>query len=117
MFTGQTSKLSRIMLLADVPKEQMKKLEKRCSWRNFTSQEQIIDRESKARDVYFVIMGKVRVVNFSSSGREVAFDEISAGGYFGENAAIDGKPRSATGSSRTPLVCPAQQPPSGGAWD
>ena len=96
MFTGQTSKLSRIMLLADVPKEQMKILEKRCSWRNFTSQEQIIDRESKARDVYFVIAGKVRVVNFSSSGREVAFDEISAGGCFGENAAIDGKPRSAT---------------------
>jgi len=96
MLTGQTSELSGIMLLADVPKEQMEKLEKRCSWRNFTSQEQIIDRQSKARDVYFVIAGKVRVVNFSPSGREVAFDEISAGGCFGENAAIDGKPRSAT---------------------
>ena len=95
MCTGQMDNLSGIMLLSDVPKEQLGILEKRCSWRNFTLQEQIIDRQSKARDVYFVIRGKVRVVNFSISGQEIAFDEISAGGCFGENAAIDGRSRSA----------------------
>ena len=46
--------------------------------------------------MYFIVTGRVRVVNFSLSGREVAFDEIPAGAYFGETAAIDGEPRSAT---------------------
>jgi CRP/FNR family transcriptional regulator, cyclic AMP receptor protein len=46
--------------------------------------------------VYFVVEGRVRVVNHSMAGREVTFDEIAAGGHFGELAAIDGDPRSAT---------------------
>jgi CRP-like cAMP-binding protein len=36
------------------------------------------------------------VVNHSLSGREIAFHELDAGEYFGELAAIDEQPRSAT---------------------
>jgi CRP/FNR family cyclic AMP-dependent transcriptional regulator len=79
-----------------LPADSLQALEKRCSWRNFLAQEQIIDRQNTSRDVYFIVTGRVRVVNFSLSGREVAFDEIPAGAYFGETAAIDGEPRSAT---------------------
>lgn len=43
-----------------------------------------------------MIQGAVNVVNFSASGREVAFATIEAGDCFGELAAIDGKPRSAS---------------------
>lgn len=88
--------LSQIKLLADLPAGALAQLEKRCSWRTYSPQEQIIDRQSTTRDVYFIVGGKVRVVNYSLSGREVAFDEIPQGGYFGETAAIDGEPRSAT---------------------
>ena len=50
-----------------------------------------------ARDVYFIASGGVRVVNWSYSGREASFEDIPAGGTtFGELAAIDGAPRSAT---------------------
>ena len=96
MFREKFYSLSKISLFVDVPNEALELLEKRCSWQKFAQQEQIIDQESKTRDVYFVVSGKVRVVNFSLAGREVAFDEIFAGGYFGETAAIDGQPRSAT---------------------
>lgn len=42
-----------------------------------------------------MVSGRVRVLDFSDSGnREIVFDEIGAGGYFGELAAIDGQPRS-----------------------
>lgn len=37
----------------------------------------------------------MRVVNYSLSGREITYDEIVAGRYFGEFAALDGQPRSA----------------------
>lgn len=96
MSADQSNTLSGIELLSDLPQDALERLEKRCSWRTFLSQEQIIDRQSTTRDIYFIVTGKVRVVNFSLSGREVAFDEIPAGAYFGETAAIDGEPRSAT---------------------
>jgi CRP-like cAMP-binding protein len=44
--------------------------------------------------VFFVVEGRVRVVNFSISGREISFDEMERGGVFGELAALDGMPRS-----------------------
>jgi CRP/FNR family cyclic AMP-dependent transcriptional regulator len=95
MAADQAFSLGGIKLLADLQEDALQSIEKRCSWRNFAAQEQIIDRQSDTRDVYFVVTGRVRVVNFSLSGREVAFDEIGAGAYFGETAAIDGQPRSA----------------------
>jgi CRP-like cAMP-binding protein len=71
-------------------------LERRCAWRRWTAGEQIIDRETLSTDVYFIVSGRARVVDYSDTGhREVIFDEIGPGGYFGELAAIDGEPRSA----------------------
>ena len=71
-------------------------LERKCVWRRWAAGEQIIDRENLSNDVYFVASGRARVVDYSDTGhREVIFDEIGPGGYFGELAAIDGEPRSA----------------------
>ena len=96
MSTNQANKLSKIELFSELSGKTLDILERRCSWRSFEAQEQIIGWQSETRDVYFIVSGKGRVVNFSLSGREVAFDEITAGGYFGETAAIDSEPRSAT---------------------
>jgi CRP-like cAMP-binding protein len=70
-------------------------IERRCRWRTYADGEQIIDRENDTQDVFFVVSGMTRVVNYSPGGREVSFDEIGPGGVFGELAAIDGRPRSA----------------------
>jgi len=56
----------------------------------------ILERDSDERDIYFVVEGAVEVVNYSQGGREIALARIAAGGYFGELAAIDGQPRSAS---------------------
>jgi len=79
-------------------------IERRCRWRNYAEGEQIIDRETDSQDVFFVVEGLARVVNFSPAGREVSFDEIRAGGCFGELAAIDGQPRSASVVAVRPTV-------------
>ncbi len=71
-------------------------IERASRLRRFTAQEQIIDCDSNSVDVFIVVEGQVRVVNYSVSGREIAFDDVTAGGYFGEIAALDGPPRSAS---------------------
>ncbi|MDP7105347.1 MAG: cyclic nucleotide-binding domain-containing protein, partial [SAR202 cluster bacterium] len=68
----------------------------RSAWRRFVPNEQILDRMSANQEVFFVVEGAVRVVNYSLTGREVAYATVRAGGYFGELAAIDGEPRSAS---------------------
>jgi CRP/FNR family transcriptional regulator, cyclic AMP receptor protein len=88
--------LSRVDLLAEVSQAELKKLEKSCSFKRYSAAEQIIDRQSETKDVFFVIDGKVRVVNYSLSGREITLDDLNSGAYFGELAAIDGRPRSAS---------------------
>jgi len=87
--------LGRIRVLRDIPPEELLVLEGVCRYKRFRSGEQIFDHQSRTREVFFVVTGKVRIVNYSLAGREITFDNIDAGGQFGELAAIDGKPRSA----------------------
>ena len=56
----------------------------------------IVEARDASRDVYLVLAGRLKVTIFSESGREVAFRELRPGDSFGEIAAIDGGPRSAS---------------------
>lgn len=96
MSNSETGSLSNIELLSGLDADELRAVEQQCSWRNYASQEQIIDRQSEATDIFFVVEGTVRVVNYSLSGREITFDDIHAGGHFGELATIDSQPRSAS---------------------
>jgi CRP/FNR family cyclic AMP-dependent transcriptional regulator len=96
--------LAGITLLAQLPDAALAAIEKQCVWRRFANHEQIIDRDSESRDIYFIAKGQVRVVNYSASGREVSFDDVEAGGFFGELSAIDGRPRSASVVAMTDTI-------------
>jgi len=88
--------LAHINLLSDLDAREVARVEQACSWKTYAAQEQIIDRQSDTQDVYFVVSGAVRVVIYSLSGREITLDDVPAGGHFGDLAAIDGEPRSAS---------------------
>ncbi len=88
--------LGSLSLFSDLPPEAVAALEKRCGWRRYAAKEQIVHRADDSRDVYFVVEGQAKVVNYSLVGHEVAYGRVNAGGYFGELAAIDGQPRSAS---------------------
>ena len=64
-------------------------------WRRFQAGQQVITRNAPDRDVYLVIAGKVQVVAFSASGKQITYREMGGGDHFGELAAIDGRERSA----------------------
>jgi CRP/FNR family transcriptional regulator, cyclic AMP receptor protein len=71
-------------------------VEQLCVWRGWRKGQHILDRDGRSDDLYLVIAGRVRIVDFyDSRDRFVIFDEITAGGCFGELAAIDRMPRSA----------------------
>jgi CRP/FNR family transcriptional regulator, cyclic AMP receptor protein len=92
----ETHDLAGIVILEGLNEDQLRDFEKSCRWRRFAPDEQIVDQQSDSNDVYFITRGRVRVVNFTYSGKEVALEDLTAGQYFGELAAIDGRPRSSS---------------------
>jgi len=95
-FGEEKGLLSSVCLLGELSAERLTAVEQACRYKRFAAQEQIVDRDSATTDVFFVVRGSVRVVNYSILGREIAFDEVSESNYFGELSALDGQPRSAS---------------------
>jgi CRP-like cAMP-binding protein len=89
-------RLAGIGLLRSLSDAELRALEQRCRWRRFGAGDQIVDRQSEDRSVFFVVAGRVRVVDYSPGGREVIYAALGPGSHFGELAAIDGRGRSAS---------------------
>lgn len=96
MADDRSVNLDGIALLGELTDTQREAVAKQCVPLSFSAQQQIIGQDTETTNVYFVLTGKVRVVNYSLSGREVSLEDVEAGGHFGELAAIDGQPRSAS---------------------
>ncbi len=93
MSAESNNRLDAIPFLASLDAAALRDIEKRCRWRRCRAGEQILDKDS---DVYFVVTGAMQIVNYSLTGREIAFAKLDAGSFFGELSAIDGAPRSAS---------------------
>lgn len=96
MSDHEASSLDGIQMLEGLSPDVIQALVKACVWRRYADHEQIIDRQSESTDVYFVIDGHVRVVNYSLSGKEITLEDLGPGSHFGELSALDGQPRSAS---------------------
>jgi CRP-like cAMP-binding protein len=88
--------LSGIALLHALDEAARVRLEGQCHWRSYSAGETVFERGSESREVMFIVQGAVNIVNFTLAGREVAFATLGAGDCFGELAAIDSRPRSAS---------------------
>lgn len=102
--------LARNALFEGFGAEELRQIERACVWRKCRAGDEILTRDSLSRDIIFVVSGEVRVVNFSLTGREVAYAEVKEGGYFGELAAIDGAPRSANVVAHTDCLFASLSP-------
>lgn len=88
--------LAHIALLADMPVAERTALARECRWQKFHRGQQVFDKDSDNRDVMFVAAGRLSVTGYSLAGKEISFAEIGPGDHFGEVAALDGEPRSAS---------------------
>jgi CRP/FNR family cyclic AMP-dependent transcriptional regulator len=88
--------LATIKLLEGLPDADLAALSKRCRWRNYGENEQVLAHMDAGTDVLFLTKGRLRVSLYSASGKEVSFEDLGPGQHFGEMAAIDRKGRSAS---------------------
>ncbi|KAA5607560.1 Crp/Fnr family transcriptional regulator [Roseospira marina] len=99
-----TDPLATFPLFASLSSTDRIELAQRFTRRRFNAHRLICDRNSKDSDVWFLLEGRVSISNFARNGREIAIAEFGPGDFFGEIAAIDGKPRSASVTARTDCV-------------
>jgi CRP/FNR family transcriptional regulator, cyclic AMP receptor protein len=71
-------------------------MKRRCSYRRYEPRQLIIDYLDASDEVFFMLTGNARVTIRSVDGKAVSFRELGPGATFGEYAAIDGRPRSAS---------------------
>lgn len=90
------SGLKRVPVLAQLPEAVIDRIGQVCSWRNYAAGEQMLGYQEPSTDVYFLVEGKVRIIIYSADGTAIVFDDLTSGTMFGELAAIDHRPRSAS---------------------
>lgn len=88
--------LAGTSLFRGIAPDALRSIDARCVWRDARAREWIVEYEDESTDVFFVVAGEVRVLIQSLNGREVILADLKSGTYFGEMAAIDGLPRSAS---------------------
>jgi len=88
--------LAAIDILRGLDSAARQAIASRCRWHTYSADQQIVGHQDDSRDVHFIVSGRVRIVLYGASGREVTFRDQAAGGMYGELAAIDGAPRSAS---------------------
>jgi len=103
--TGKT--LQGIQMLSEAPPDVVTKLENMCRWANFEANEVIVDRDDNTTEAFFIINGKVKVMDLLGKDQEIALAELSAGSSFGEMSAIDSSRRSARVTALEPTTVAA----------
>ncbi|GGJ01817.1 Crp/Fnr family transcriptional regulator [Neoroseomonas lacus] len=93
--TSRIDQLRRMPVLRDASEETLRRVAAAAAWRSYGPGGMILDLDDPSGDVWFVLEGVVRIQVRTPSGREVILSDISAGGMFGEIAAIDGAARTA----------------------
>ena len=93
--------LESVAIFRGIPLDALERVKRRCGCRRYGPRESIIDHLDTSDDVCFLLSGTARVTIRSVDGKAVSFRELAAGATFGEYAAIDGRPRSASVEART----------------
>jgi CRP/FNR family transcriptional regulator, cyclic AMP receptor protein len=92
----RVSGLKRASVFAQLSDAALQNLAEKCKWREHGTGEQILGRQDFSTDVYFLLVGTARAISYSSEGKAVVFADLKPGAMFGEIAAIDRRPRSAS---------------------
>ncbi len=97
MTTGSaTARLSRIPFFGGANAAILMDIVPRIQWLTLQAGEQAIGFGDRTDDVFLIEEGAVRVIVQTRLGHETIFGDLGAGELFGEIAAIDSAPRSAS---------------------
>ncbi|HCF62601.1 MAG TPA: Crp/Fnr family transcriptional regulator, partial [Myxococcales bacterium] len=91
----QRDLLRRVSIFADLEEEALASIARLMSERRFPKESVIVGQEDLGDSLFVVSRGKVKVVLYGRSGREVILSIFKAGDFFGEMSLLDNQPRSA----------------------
>ncbi|WP_374509571.1 Crp/Fnr family transcriptional regulator [Niveibacterium sp.] len=72
--------------------------------RTFPAHSVLINEEDETDSIFILLSGRVKVFGASAQGREVIYNTLGPGEYFGEMS-LDGGPRSASVMTLEPTTC------------
>jgi len=80
----------------DLQSKEIRSISSMCRWRWYRPNQRIFLQNDPSHNVFFIVQGAVRITSYSIMGKEVSFRDLRTGECFGDLAAVDGLPRSAT---------------------
>ncbi len=96
--------LDDVKLLNGVSADVMARLTACCNWQHFETSQIVIDQDDTGTSVFFIIKGKLRVMDFMGEEQQVSLADLGPGDAFGELAAVDRKSRSARVTAIEPTL-------------
>lgn len=96
--------LAQVDLLAGLTTTHLREIEPLVHLRCYARRQVIVADQDRTTDLLMILQGRVTVAVYAEDGREVSFRDLKAGASFGELAAIDGEPRSATVIAAEPTL-------------
>ena len=91
-------------LLTEADPAKISELEKCCKWVEYEADEIVVNLKDETTNVFFVVKGKLRAMDFLNEDEEVSLAELIPGDSFGELSAIDLKVRSARVTTIEPAL-------------
>lgn len=85
-----------IALFKDLPSEKLASVAGMCTIKSHSAGQEVVCYLDLGTDVFFMLAGRAKANIYSTQGKIVGFRDIGPGEFFGEFAAIDSAPRSAT---------------------
>ena len=96
--------LSKSFLFADLPRKRLLAALKKCHCLRLPERREVYRRGEAGNEMCIVLSGGVKVSTQSADGKEIIFDLLSEGDFFGELSLLDGSPRTATVTTLVPSV-------------
>lgn len=88
--------LKCIELLSGLTDPELETVAAAIHLKEFRRNDVVVHKGQPSSELYFLLKGRLKVIDYSTDGREVGFIFINKGSHFGELALIDGKSRSAS---------------------
>lgn len=88
--------LGKMQLLQDLEYSVVESIALGCTLKKVERNEFLLHKGSSGEYLFFLVSGRLQVVDVMEDGREIGLNFLDAGSYFGELSVIDELPRSAS---------------------
>ena len=88
--------VSRLSLFEGLDDQTLRHIALSAELRTLEKEEWVIHKGERGAHLYFLLIGRLQVIDSTEEGREIGISFLKPGDYFGELSVIDGLPRSAS---------------------